>query len=91
MVIWDLADAANETHDKFDRATTPLYGSIFEAMPKIGLLRNRGVLYSDFVDFLDGFRCHVDPANPAKRDSDLRELLNERKFPYDFAADICGS
>ncbi|HEY5958575.1 MAG TPA: hypothetical protein VIV60_18570, partial [Polyangiaceae bacterium] len=90
MVLWDLSDAANEPHDEFNRTTGPLYGSIFDFMPSIGLLRNRGVMYADFVDFLDGFRCKIDSKNPAKLDAALKLLLDERKFPYDYATQDIG-
>jgi hypothetical protein len=90
MVLWDLSDPANEPHDKFNQTTGPLYGSLFDFVPNIGLLRNRGVMYADFVDFLDGFRCKSDPANPAKLDADMKLLLDERKFPYDYATKDIG-
>lgn len=88
MVLWDLDDPANEAHDPFNQERRLMQQSLFEVLP--AKPSDRGVWFSDFVDFLDGCRCRIDPTNPAKRDADLRTLLNERKFPYDFATTGIG-
>lgn len=83
-VLWDLDDPAND--DPFDKARAPMLQSIFEVLPTART--DRGARLTDFVDFLDGFRCRLDAANPTKRDEDLKSVL--QKFPYDFATSGIG-
>jgi hypothetical protein len=88
MVLWDLQDGANEPHDRIDKAETALYKSLFEVVPAANT--DRGVWFTDFVDFLDGFRCMSGPDYAAKTDPALKDLLRDRDFNYDFATSGIG-
>jgi hypothetical protein len=87
-VMWDLMDPIGdpifELHDQIDGSYSATLGSFSRYVPMDGR-QDRGPADPDFVDFLDGWRCY----SPEVPDSKLKDLLDERKFPYDFATGLC--
>ena len=89
MVLWDLMDDENEATDRF-REESAVLGSVFDFLPA-HRTRRRGAAGIDLVDFLDGFRCTLDPHDVTARDADLKVLLDDVFFRYDFeVAGVCG-
>jgi hypothetical protein len=79
MVLWDLADPANESFDKFNSEIAGVIDAVFNYFPGASF-HDRGVSGKDLVDMLDGWRC-----KGHGRDADMKTLLDSQQFPYDFA------
>ncbi len=76
-VLWDLVDGAGE--DPVMGRPNAVYDSVFNWMPSEACDGSRGHEGLDLVDFLDGWFCRGYEAR-----AELRSLLNDRRFPYDF-------
>jgi uncharacterized protein (TIGR03437 family) len=81
-VLWDLADATNETND-----TLNAQSSVFAAA---SLLRtrnaDRGFTGVDLVDFLDAWFCSGNTATGTATTGVRGNVVGLHKFNYDFAA-----
>ncbi len=88
MVVWDLMDPGGGLGDPFD----PIESTQAQTLSSITrhLRRrnraDRGAPGGDLVDLLDGWRCKWPTL--AHRDDELRQLLIERMFPYDYSIGV---
>jgi hypothetical protein len=82
LTLWDMMDSDDEPWDHF-REESAVLDTVFDFLPD-HRTRRRGPRGIDLVDFLDGFRCTLDPRNVAARDSELKLLLDHVIFNYDF-------
>jgi len=84
-VLRDLADGT-DSGDPVDEARFGIYDSVFQYLPSAAF-SDRGVSGVDFVDFLDGWACR----GWGERAGLEALVVDERKFPYDFASvPACG-
>ena len=77
MIVWDLMDPANETHDRISKE--PFALNILFDPPPDGKFVDRAGNGVDLVDYLDHFRT----GSVNRFDQELMCLTLERKFPYD--------
>ena len=79
MVLWDLNDPSNETHDRFDQSMAWYALSVvFNPLPT-GSFNDRDGNGIDLVNYLDHYRTGV----AGLFDQQLFCLTNERDFNYD--------